>query len=156
MAAIELLKQQHRDVEQIFAELKGADRRRRIALLGKLAEDVTVHATLEERFLYPVAERYPELKALILEARREHAQVRGWISEIMELKSRDPRIDQLIAQVERAVTAHVAEEERSLFPRLEADPVALAEMGAQMKQAEETLKQQELLKAAESETVPQA
>lgn len=156
MAAIDLLRQQHRDVEQLFVQLRTAERRQKIALLGKLAEDLTVHATLEERFLYPIAERNPELASLIVESRREHAQVRAWISEIMELKQRDPRIDQLVAQLERAVTEHVAQEEREVFPRLEADAATSAQLGAQLEQAQQELRNQELLEAADNGQVPQA
>lgn len=156
MAAIDLLRQQHRDVEQLFAELRTAERRRKIALLGKLAEDLTVHATLEERFLYPVAEKNPELAQLIGESRREHAQVRAWISEIMELKQRDPRIDTLVSQLERSIAEHVAQEEREVFPRLEADAQAMAQLGAQMEQAQRELRGQELLEAADNGQVPQA
>lgn len=154
MAAIDLLRQQHRDVEQLFVQLKTAEKGRKVALLGKLAEDLTVHATLEERFFYPIAERNPELAGLISGARREHAQVRGWMSEIMELKQRDPRIDQLIAQIEQAVTAHVAEEEREVFPRLEADAAAMQQLGEQMQQAQRELRGQD--DEDDAEQVPRA
>lgn len=156
MAAIDLLRQQHQELEGLFTELRTAERRAKIALLGRLAEDLTVHATLKERFLYPVAERIPELTQVIADARRVHAQTRGWISEIMELKQRDPRIDTLVSQIERTIADHVAVVEREVFPRLEEDSEAMAQLGAQMEQAQRELRGQELLEAADSGPVPQA
>lgn len=156
MGAIDLLRQQHRDVEELFEQLRTAERRQKISLLGKLAEDLTVHATLEEKYFYPTAEKNPELAPKVRQARAEHDQVRRVISEIMELKSRDPKIDTLIAQLEKTVRTHVEEEEREFFPRMEADANALAMMGEQMQREQGELRNQELLKSTESEQLPQA
>lgn len=156
MGAIDLLRQQHRDVEELFEQLRTAERRQKISLLGKLAEDLTVHATLEEKYFYPVAAKNAELGPKVAQARQEHDQVRRVISEIMELKSRDPKIDTLIQQLEKAIRDHVEEEEREFFPKLEADAGAMQEMGEQMQRAQGELRNQELLKLAEHEQIPQA
>jgi hemerythrin superfamily protein len=140
VGAIDLLRQQHREVEQLFEQLRAADRKGKVRLLGKLAEDLTVHSTLEEKYFYPLAERIPELAGLTQQARREHDQVKRLLSDVMELKTKDPRIDQLISEIERNVKAHVAEEERELFPRLEADAGAMAAAGEQMKREQDELR----------------
>jgi len=154
VGAIDLLRQQHRDVEDLFEQLRTAERRQKIGLLGKLAEDLTVHATLEEKYFYPAAQKNPDLAARVAQARAEHDQVRRMISEILELKSRDPQIDSLVAQLEATVKKHVEEEEREFFPRMEADATVLAMMGEQMQREQGELRRQELL--TDQEQLPQA
>ena len=55
MSAIELLKQQHREVDGLFQRIKVANGDERISLLGQVAEALTIHAALEEHFFYPFA-----------------------------------------------------------------------------------------------------
>jgi hemerythrin superfamily protein len=145
VGAIDLLRQQHREVEELFEKLRAADRRGKVGMIGKLAEDLTVHTQLEERFVYPLAERNPELAQKIAHSRREHDDVKRLLSDLMDLKQKDPRIDTILAQIEQSVRHHVSEEEREVFPKLEADAAAMQQLGEQMKATQEQLKKEELL-----------
>jgi hemerythrin superfamily protein len=150
--ATELLAQQHREVEQLFAQLERGEGGRRVRLLGELAENLTLHAVLEERFLYPLA-RECGLEQLVNEALEEHQDVKRRVSELLQSGQRDPRIDERIAALRQRVSAHVAEEEREVLPQLEArvEAARLETLGAEMERAAQALREQELLELAESQ-----
>lgn len=157
MSAIEFLKRQHREVEQLFEQLKVSDdERERLDLLGKVAESLTVHAALEERHFYPLCRRVG-LEEVVGRSLREHADVKRLVSELLQLKRRDPKLMQTVDQLQTAVEEHVEEEETEVFPQVQAgaDEDELERVGDQMQSEVEALKQDELLKLAESEQPPQ-
>lgn len=145
MSAMELLSQQHREVEGLFEKLKTAQGGQKIALLGRLAESLTLHATLEERHFYPLL-RQSGLEAVVSKSLADHADARRMVSEILELKRSDPRLDQTIARLESSVSAHVREEEGQLFPqaRERCDAAALDRAGEEMRRAMGALENEEL------------
>ena len=57
MDAIAMLKQQHREVDSLFERIRMASDDEKILLLGKISEQLTIHAQLEERHVYPFARR---------------------------------------------------------------------------------------------------
>lgn len=156
MSAIEFLKRQHRDVEQLFEQLKVSDdERERLSLLGKLAENLTLHAALEERHFYPLCRKLG-LEDEVRESLQEHGQVKRMVSELLQLKRKDPRLRQLVEQLQKSVEDHVEEEETEVFPKVQskAEDDALDQLGDQMASDMESLKEQELLKLAEEEQPP--
>ena len=55
MDAIKLIKQQHAQVDGLFKEFEGSDSKaEKQALFEQIADDLAIHATIEERFFYPV------------------------------------------------------------------------------------------------------
>ncbi len=152
MAAIELLKQQHRDVEALFERLRGAKRDEKVRLMGQLAEDLTVHAALEERIFYPAALRIRDLAGALAKAQREHAHVKLLVSELLRVKQTDPAVDALIGEIERDMRSHTEEEERDILPRVqsELDAGTLNSVGDEMARTATELRSQDLLEVAES------
>jgi hypothetical protein len=56
--AIELLKADHRQVEEWFGEFEGArSDRRKLELAGKICKALTVHAQIEEEIFYPASSK---------------------------------------------------------------------------------------------------
>jgi hemerythrin superfamily protein len=155
VSAIELLKQQHREVDDLFQRLKASEGDERISLLGKVAEALTIHAALEEQFFYPYA-REQGVDGLIDESFQDHAEVKQLISEILRVKQTDPRLDELCGRLERMVTEHVAQEESTLLPRVEAqaDREELVSMREDMQQAIDSWRNRELLRMAEDQESP--
>jgi hemerythrin superfamily protein len=151
MDAIALLKQQHREVDELFERIqrsKADDEK--IQLLGLIAERLTIHAEIEERHFYPFA-RSKGIQDLVDHSLKEHLEAKRLISEMLQLKRSDPRVDQDILQLITSVQQHVQEEENTFFPRLmtlvtQDDLVAV---GDQMARTAEDLARQELLKLAE-------
>ncbi len=158
MSAIELLKQQHREVDSLFQRIKASTGDERISLLGQVAEALTIHAALEEQYFYPFA-RQQGVDGLIDESFQDHAEVKQLLSEILQIKQTDPRLDELCLRLERMVTEHVGQEESALLPKVEAaaDAEELVSMRDDMQQAIDNWRNKELLRMAEhQESLPPA
>ncbi len=155
MSAIELLKQQHREVDGLFQRIRASTGDEKISLLGQVAEALTIHAALEEHFFYPFA-REQGVEGLIDESFQDHAEVKQLISEILQVKQTDPRLDELCMRLERMVTEHVTQEETSLLPKVEAqaNPDELLSMRAEMQEAVNSWRNRELLRMAEHQESP--
>jgi hemerythrin superfamily protein len=155
MGAIELLSQQHREVEQLLEKVKSSDGAEKIAALGKIAESITMHARLEEQHLYPLL-RQNGMEEQVGHSLEEHAEARRLVSEILELKRSDPRLDQTVARLESAVRRHVVEEEERIFPqaRERLGPEALERAGEEMKHARGSLENEELIAQAAQPPAP--
>ncbi len=155
MSAIELLKQQHREVDGLFQRIKVANGDEKISLLGQVAEALTIHAALEEHFFYPFA-REQGVEGLIDESFQDHAEVKQLISEILQVKQTDPRLNELCLRLERMVTEHVSQEESSLLPTVQAraNPEELLSMRAEMQEAINSWRNRELLRMAEHQESP--
>jgi hemerythrin superfamily protein len=150
VSAIDLLKMQHRQVEGLFQRIKASTGDEKVSLLGQVAEALTIHAALEEQYFYPFA-RQQGVEGLIDESFKEHAEVKQLLSEILKLKQTDPRLDELCGRLERRVTEHVSQEERSLLPQVEARAKRdeLDSMRDDMQQAVDNWRNRELLRMAE-------
>ncbi len=155
MSAIDLLKQQHREVDDLFQRIKSSEGDERISLLGSVAEALTIHAALEEQFFYPFA-RQQGVDGIIDESFQDHAEVKQLLSEILQVKQTDPRLDELCGRLERMVTEHVSHEESTLIPKVEAvaGREELVSMRDDMQQAIDNWRNSELLRLAEHQESP--
>src|SRR3954449_6480335 len=99
MGPIELLKQQHREAEALFEKIRSSEGGARVRLCAKLAEDLTVHANLEEQIFYPEA-KARGLDVQIEKAVHEHMEVKEQISLLLQLKQKDPRLLETVARIE--------------------------------------------------------
>ena len=120
-AAIALLKSDHREVEQMFAQFEkatGAARKRTI--VDKICEALTVHATIEEQIFY--LEARDALKRagddLLDEAEVEHEGIKWRIELLKKMKPEDDLFDAEVTVLQEYVRHHVKEEERRLFTKL--------------------------------------
>ncbi|MBX5480794.1 MAG: hemerythrin domain-containing protein [Myxococcaceae bacterium] len=155
MAAIDLLMQQHREAEALFERLRTNPESDKVALLGRLTEALTLHAALEEQFVYPLL-RAHGLEGEVIRSLHEHDEMKRLISEILSMKRRDPRLGTVTAQLEEVVQRHVAEEERTVLPALRerVDAAALEDAEARMRSAMQRLEQGGLLEAADEQQPP--
>jgi hemerythrin-like domain-containing protein len=135
---ITLLNQDHREVEQLFAEFRSTQDP---AVVDQICEELTVHAAVEEEVVYPVLKRIDA--DLEQEAEEEHDQAKQLIVQIQSLTTGDPQLGELIRQLEDAVQHHVQEEEDEAWPKLrEGAGDQLDDLGARVEQ-----RKQELLQA---------
>jgi hemerythrin superfamily protein len=151
MDAISLLKQQHQEVDALFTRVQSSNADdEKIQLLGLIAERLTIHAEIEERLFYPFA-RSKGIQDLVDHSLKEHMEVKRLISEMLQLKRSDPRVDKDLLQLIESVQQHVQEEETTFFPRLMTLVTQddLLSLGGQMERMVEDLARQELLKLAE-------
>jgi hemerythrin-like domain-containing protein len=120
--AIALLKQDHREVEDLFDRFEragdGAHKQKR-KLVDQMIEALSRHASIEERVLYPWAREYIEDEDdTVLEALEEHHVVKWLLWELEDLDPADERFDAKVTVMAENVRHHVKEEESELFSDL--------------------------------------
>lgn len=116
--AIAYLEHQHREVEELFRQLEGADAEdRRAAILRTIADGLAIHTAIEEHHLYPSAR--PRLADDISDGTMDdHRDLKRILSDIVDVSVGDPSFDGKLKELRREVERHVQNEERKLFPKL--------------------------------------
>ena len=118
MDAIKLLKQQHKEVDKLFKEFEKCEERdEKQQILMRIADDLVVHATIEERHFYP-AVRARQTEEEVEEAYDEHLEVKKLLADCLDSLD-EPGFDGKVAALKGAVLHHVEEEEGELFPDVE-------------------------------------
>ena len=140
-SALELLEQDHREVEEWFDEyneLKEEDNRRG-ALAEKICLALKVHAQIEEEIFYPQAREATKDNDLIDEAAVEHATVKHLIGEIEGMEVGEELYDAKIRVLGEIVKHHIKEEEEELFPELVPTKMDLDAVGKELAKRKEEL-----------------
>src|SRR2546429_4856626 len=135
MNAIDLLKQQHEEVNGLFEELEKAQGRAKASVFGRIADALGVHAEIEERIFYPAC-RSDETKELLDHSFEEHKEVKTLIADILDMKPSDPEFDPKCEELKSGVLDHVEEEHSELFPKVQKllGEERLEELGKQMEE----------------------
>jgi iron-sulfur cluster repair protein YtfE (RIC family) len=129
----DLLKRDHREFEALFEDF---DRGGGQGVALKICERIDVHAKAEEQMVYPALRDGVTMgRDLADEAERQHAQARELIARIKQA-SDDEHLAALLGELKEAVEHHVAEEEGTVFPKMERD-LGLLEMDVLGAQVEE-------------------
>ncbi len=79
-------------------------------------QEIRFHFDAEERVLFPAAERFPELRLLVSDLRREHVELRRAVDCAAAGTMDAPALTACSA----LLSAHIRREERELFERLQA------------------------------------
>jgi iron-sulfur cluster repair protein YtfE (RIC family) len=125
-------------VEKLF---KGFERagdtayRTKRKLVDDIIRELSVHAAIEEQFLYPAVRReLPQAEDDALEALEEHHVAKWILSELEPMDPKDERFDAKVTVLIESVRHHVREEEHTLFPKIRAGMSRkdLLELGAQL------------------------
>ncbi|MBO8195265.1 hemerythrin domain-containing protein [Streptomyces oryzae] len=159
MDAIELLTHDHRMVEQLFRDYRGAaSARQRRAVVETVIRELSKHAAVEELLVYPLARKVmADGQQEIDEQLAEHMGVKKTLLALDQLPTADrhsdtypdghrggegdeqvfERTDRLMDELQREVEEHVAEEEGLMFPKLRAalDQQTLDELADELKKA---------------------
>lgn len=118
MDAIELLTNDHREVERLFGQLgdEGADQHH---VLGQIVSLLAMHDAVEKRVFYPEVEEYvPGGRALAERALDEHEQADQLLASVDGRDPSDPEVARQLDLLMAAVRRHVNEEESEIFPAL--------------------------------------
>src|SRR5258705_4205764 len=100
MDALNLLMQDHKNVKELFAQLKGQrDDEQRKKVFDKINSELTVHAQIEETLFYPEVQRFDQLKDMVEEALQEHRQRAAQRNGRTRSQRRRGRLDDLIVNV---------------------------------------------------------
>ena len=138
MNAVDLLESQHREVEKLFTQIeKAKGKRDKATLFAQLADDLAMHATIEEQHFYP-AVRAKRTEDILLESLEEHLGIKRVLADLLEVEAGDETFDAKIKVLKEQVEHHVEEEESDLFPKSKKvlDAKEMADLGAAMEQAQ--------------------
>src|SRR3712207_21342 len=137
---IEILEQDHREVEQMFAELeslRGAstdeDRARRKELTEQVTIELVRHSVAEEVLVYPKAEDKVGAEE-VEHARKEHAEAEETLQRLEKLDADDPDFDDELATLMKEIRHHIDDEEGEMFAHMRKtmDPDDLRRLGGQV------------------------
>ena len=131
--ALTLLKQDHREVSEMFEEFESASGARKEDIANRICEALTVHAQIEEEIFYPAAREFvADEEDLLDEADVEHATIKGLVGRIEKVGSSDEHYEALVKVLSEYVKHHVKEEEQKLFPKLRGTELDLKTLGEQL------------------------
>ena len=119
--AVDLLKTDHRKVEDLFATVKENEDGNNAATFNKIKSELDVHTHIEETIFYPhlLEKGDKELKKIVREGLEEHAQVKDLLVEIAGLSGDSPTFKAKLKVLMENVEHHVEEEEDEMFPMVE-------------------------------------
>ena len=138
MNAIELLKQDHKEVSGLMKQIETADKgdRSSMDLFMRLKQALTLHTQIEEQLFYPPLKMHEETRDMISESLEEHQEVDEILAEMQTLNPGNADFMDKLVELRDAVEHHVDEEESELFPKAQKvlGQSRLDEMGRQMQQ----------------------
>jgi hemerythrin superfamily protein len=122
MDAIQFILRDHRELERLFKEFERAERAeapdRQRDTVRELIRALSVHAVIEEQFVYPALRR-AGADTGVLDALEEHHAVKLTLSELETLPATHSRYAAKVRLLAENVRRHVTEEEAELLPLLE-------------------------------------
>jgi hemerythrin superfamily protein len=137
---IEVLEHDHREVEQMFAELeslRGASTEEAQSRRKDLTEQVTIelvrHSVAEEVLVYPQVEKKVSPEE-VEHAREEHAEAEKTLQRLEKLDADDPGFDDELATLMKEIRHHIEDEEGQMFAHMRQviDPEELRKLGGRV------------------------
>jgi hemerythrin superfamily protein len=146
--ALEFLKSQHREVEDLFKEFEklGDDgpSEEKEPIVRMACEKLTVHASIEEEIFYPAVREVEDAESLLNEAEVEHNTAKDLIATLDSMDASDPMFSATFTVLSEYIKHHVKEEEGELFPKVKKSDLDLDALGQELAaQADELMSTQE-------------
>lgn len=119
MDALDLLTQQHDEVDELIADLGATDDPdHRAQLFEELADKVAAHARIEETLFYP-AVMARQTEDILVKSVEEHLAIKRLLADLIELDTEDDEFDAKLAVMADQLAHHAREEEEAqLFPKV--------------------------------------
>jgi len=142
--AIELIKSDHRKVEQLYQSYQSANgqTQQKRAIAQEICHELEIHAKLEEEIFYPAVKRtlVTDGTDLVKEAIKEHNEMKRAISQLQLSQFAGPNCDHVFQDMMSGVQHHVKEEETKMLPKAQQQLGAeINRLGAQMQQRKQEL-----------------
>lgn len=121
MDAIELLMDDHRTVEGLFADFRAAEPEARQPIAEELIKELSIHAAIEETVFYPaVREDIPKGDPLVEHSLDEHHDIKAAAARVDDVidKAHTKDCEQKVLRLEEFVQHHVDEEETKILPKV--------------------------------------
>jgi len=142
--ATDVLRIDHRKVEELFSRYESADRlqAQKETLIKQICRDLDIHTRLEEEIFYPTIQVAfnEEGEQLIVEAINAHKTVEDLIEQLNCMIPDETSCDAAMQQLKQAVKHHVEEEEKEMLPKAEQRlSDQLESLGARLQQYKQRL-----------------
>jgi len=120
MDALELLKQDHQKVKELFKQgQQTEDKKQQKQIFKEIKSELETHARIEETIFYPAMEEHDELKDMVLESLEEHRQMKTVLRELGKLSASSERFKPKFKVLMDDVRHHAEEEEEGkMFPKI--------------------------------------
>lgn len=137
---IEILEHDHREVEEMFAELeslRGAStdeaRARRKAVTEQVTIELVRHSVAEEVLVYPKVHKQVSAEE-VEHARKEHAEAEETLHRLEKLDADDPAFDDELETLMGEIRHHIEDEEGEMFAHMRQviDQAELRSLGARV------------------------
>lgn len=117
MDAFELLKADHKKVNELFDQLEAATGKAKLNVFNQIKTELELHTHIEEKIFYPALEKPEETHDLTLEAYEEHKMVKTLLSKLSGARTADDEWQAQAKVLRENVEHHVEEEENELFDK---------------------------------------
>ena len=139
MDALELLKQDHQKVKELFEKgQQTKDKKQQKQIFKEIKSELDTHARIEETIFYPAMEEHEELKEMVLESIEEHKQVKTVLREMARLSPNSEKFKPKFKVLKDNVEHHAEEEEEGkMFPEIRKliDSTELEQLGQELEAA---------------------
>lgn len=127
---VDLIMQDHREVERLFEELR-TDPSKRPTLLPTLTTLLVAHSRAEEAEVYPAARDEAGAAEDVEHSQKEHLAAEQVLERLAAADPLSTEFDSTLQELVDAVTHHVEEEEKTVLPgmRQNLDEKRLADLG---------------------------
>jgi hemerythrin-like domain-containing protein len=122
MDLLSFLKREHGHVNALLEKIADTSEgavKTRDRLFDEIKTELTIHAQIEEKHLYPRLKKEQELKDLEKHAEQEHGEVKKMLAEMAKLPVDGEAFIQKIEALTSSVQDHVEEEEQEILPKAE-------------------------------------
>jgi hemerythrin superfamily protein len=137
--AIDLLKNDHDSVKELFDRFKKAvDRRSKAKIAAQALTELKIHAVLEEEIFYP-AVRQRVGKNVMDEADEEHHVAKILIVELEKMHGHGHHFDAKFNVLAENVRHHIKEEESEMLPKAQGLDIDFVKLGQRILRRREQL-----------------
>ena len=114
MNALELLKNDHQRISDLFADAKTYTDMKR--LFESIKNELEMHAHMEETLFYPQYQKHEALKDLVQDAATQHALIKELLQDLTNQDG--PEFENSFQTLMAEVQLHITEEENEIFPQV--------------------------------------
>ncbi|GAB4195705.1 MAG: hypothetical protein Fur006_42450 [Coleofasciculaceae cyanobacterium] len=145
MDIFELIKTDHRKVEEIFSAIESTKTSKTLDKhFNQLYKELSLHAQVEELTFYPTIRNHEGTEELLEEAEEEHTEVKVMLEQMKSMDSSSKEFKEKLSQLKEAVQHHVQEEEEEVFPQIRQmmSTEELKQLASEFQEVKSTLQEQ--------------
>jgi hemerythrin superfamily protein len=143
MNVIDLLEKDHAEVDELFRRVNLSEKPESIEeLTRQIVHDLSVHAAVEEQFVYPlIRAKVDGGSAAADEAIEEHQEAKRLLADLEKLEAGSAEHSETMQKLMEAIRHHVEEEESDVFPDLRSsvDDSTLERLGTVVEEAKKVV-----------------